>query len=404
MDGFLSGIEPNRLGFGRLHTLAFMPTATPTLQTGNPDTQTQSRQLQTTQGVGPSFVSQSGKASQLAYANSGMTFGGLVTRSIKPAPGYQRILRLLLQATGGADSGETVAIAADGPWSAIQSIQLRDPFGTVVYQTDGFGLYLVQLYSAQVGASGFQNPVNDPYYVAPTVGSGASGNFQFALELPFEFDPDTAYTSIPAMNSAAEMNIQIQFGSAAQVYSVQPDTLPTLTLNIEQKYWIVPLSDPSMAPPDDGSSHQWTQANGQNNISSGGNQRIELPDVGTYLSALICLMRDANNVRTDEPFSQDLELWIDGVPRFIENPKSRFAEMYRKFGITRPTGVVVYTWRDTIGHVINDDNMEQLLPTTPGTLLELFSGAWGTSSASTPPWNVTTYTGKLYPLGTVPER
>lgn len=393
-----------KLGLARIHTLAFSPVGTPTLQVGDPGTQTASRQIQTTEGVGPSFVSQSGKASQLAYANSGMAFGGLVTRSIKPAPGYQRILRLLVQATGGVNGTHTVATAADAPWSTIQSIQLRDPFGTVVYQTDGFGLYLVQLYSAQVGASGFQNPVNDPYYSAASVGSSGTGNFQFALELPFEFDPDTAYTSIPAMNSAAEMNIQIQFGTSAQVYTTAPGTLPTLTLTIEQKYWIVPLSDPTMSPPDDGSSHQWTQANGQNNISSGGNQRIELPDVGTYLSALICLVRDSVNVRTDEAFSQDLELWIDGVPRFIENPNSRFAEMYRKFGITRPTGVVVYTWRDSIGQVVNDDNMEQLLPTTPGTLLELFSGAWGTASASTPPWNVTTYTGKLYPLGTVPER
>lgn len=386
--------------------MVMQPVATPTLQTGNPDTQTASRRIQTTspEGPAPSFVSQSGKATQLAYSQSGIAFGGLVTRSIKPAPGYQRRLRIMLQGTGGSDSGETVAVTADAPWVALQSIQLRDPFGTVVYQTDGWGLYLVQLYSAQVGAIGLQNPTSDPFYSAPAVGSNASGDFAFALELPFEFDPDTAYTAIPAMNSAAEMNIQIQFGTSGQFYSTPPDTLPTLTLNIEQQYWIVPLADPSMAPPDDGSSHQWTQANGQNNITSGGNQRIELPDVGTYLSTLICLFRDTNNVRSDEPFGSDLELWIDGVPRYIENPKSRFAYMFREFGITRPTGVVVYTWRDTIGQAVNDDNMEQLLPTTPGTLLELFSGAWGTASASTPPWNVTTYTGKLYPLGTVPER
>lgn len=395
-----------RLGFARVHNLAFSPVATPTLQTGNPDTQTASRQIQTTAPEQPaaSFVSQSGKASQLTFSQGGIAFGGLITRSIKPAPGYQRKLRLMVAGTGGINGSVTVATAADAPYSVIQSIQMRDPFGTVVYQTDGFGLYLVQLYSAQVGAAGFQNPTSDPYFSAVSVGGSGTGDFQLALYLPFEFDPDTAYTSIPAMNSAAEMNIQIQFGTTGQFYTVAPGTPPSLTLNIEQEYWIVPLSDPNMAPPDDGSSHQWTQANGQNNITSGGNQRIELPDVGTYLSALLCCIRDTNNVRSDEPFSQDLELWIDGVPRFIENPRSTFSKMFRQFGVARPTGVVVYTWRDSIGTLVNDDNMEQLLPTTPGTLLELFSGAWGTASASTPPWNVTTYTGKLYPLGTVPER
>jgi len=352
----------------------------------------------------PSFVSQSGKASQVALNESGKAFGGLITKSIKPAPGYQSALEIVVSASGGVNGTNTVAAQADAPYNTIQSIQIRDPFGTVVYQTDGYGLYLVNLYSAQVGAAGFQNPTSDPDWTAMSTGATGTGNFSFALVLPFQFDPDTAYGSIPAMNSAAEMNIQIQLGTSGQVYSTAPGTLPTLAVTVYQDYWVVPLANPSLSPPDDGSSHQWTQANGQNNITSGGNVRVQLPDVGTYISTLICLMRDSLNVRTNEPFSSDLELWIDGVPRYIESSNRRFAKMFKQFGITRPTGLVVYTWRDTIGTMVNDDNMEQLLPTTPGTLLELFSGAWGTSSASTPPWNVTTYTGKLYPLGGVPER
>lgn len=387
--------------------LHFQPVATPTLQTGNPSTQTSSRQIQTTSGEesGPteSFVSQSGKSTQVGYSNSGIQFGGLVTRSIKPAPGYQRMLRLIVQAVGGSGT-TTVAATADSPYSAIQSLQIRDPFGTVVYQTDGFGLFCVNLYSAQIAAVGAQYPTNDAAWSAMATGADASGDFSFALFVPFEFDPDTGYCSIPAMNSAAEMNIQVQFGTSAQVYSVAPTTLPTLNFTIEQLYWIVPLANPTMAPPDDGSSHQWTQANGQQSIGSGSNTRVELPDVGSYISTLILCFRDVNNVRTNEPFSSDLELWIDGVPRYIENPNSRFTYMYQSFLVARPAGVVAYTWRDSIGHAVNDDNMEQLLPTTPGTLLEVFSGAWGTASSSTPPWGVTTYTGKLYPLGTVPER
>lgn len=386
----------------------FQPVATPTLQQGSAETQTVSRRLQTTtpQDAMPeaSFVSQSGKATQIANATSGLNFGGIFTRSVKPAPGYQSGLWIIVNATGGVNGTKTVTAAADAPWSAIQTIQLRDPFGAVVYQTDGWGLYLVNLYSAQVGAAGLQNPTSDPDFTAMSTGATGTGNFKFALFLPFEFDSDTGYCSIPAMNSAAEMNIQITLGASGQVYSTAPGTLPTIEIDIYQAYWIVPIDDPTLAPPDDGSSHQWSQSNGQTNISSGGNQRVELPDVGTYISTLVLLFRDANNVRTDEPFGSDLELWIDSVPRRIESPNRLFGRMFRQFGVTRPTGVAVYTWRDSVGHLINDDNMEQLLPTTPGTLLESFSGAWGTSSASTPPWGITTYTGKLYPLGAVPER
>ncbi len=384
-----------------------MPVATPTLQQGNAETQTVSRRMQTTsppeQGV-PSFVSQSGKASQIAMSTTGLAFGGLVTRSIKPAPGYQSGLWIVVKATGGVNGTHTVTAAADAPWSVIQTIQIRDPFGTVVYQSDGWGLYLVNLYSAQVGAAGLQNPTSDPDYSAISTGTAGTGNFSFALFLPFEFDSDTAYCSIPAMNSAAEMNLQITLAGAGAVYGTQPGTLPVIEVDIFQSYWIVPLDNPELAPPDDGSSHQWSQANGATGISSGGNQRVELPDVGTYISTLILQFRDANNVRTDEVFANDLELWIDGVPRRIEAPNRLFGRMFRQFGVTRPAGAAVYTFRDSVGKLINDDNMEQLLPTTPGTLLEAFAGGWGTASASTAPWTITTYTGKLYPLGTVPER
>lgn len=392
----------------RIPGIYFQPVATPTLQVGNPSTQTVSRQIQTT-GPSPqepiqSFVEQSGKATQLTFTSTANAFGGLITRSIKPAPGYLRGLWLVFKATGGVNGTHTVAGQADQPYSTVQSIQLRDPFGTVVFQTDGVGLWLVNLYSAQVGAAGFQDPSNDADWSAMSIGSSGTGNFSFALFLPLEYDPDTGYCSLPAMNSAAEMNLQIQLGTSASVYSTAPGTLPTIELDVYQDYWVLPNNAPTLAPPDDGSSHQWTQANGQNNIGSGSNVRVELPDVGTFIDTLICVFRDVNSVRTDEPFNQDLELWIDGVPRRIESPNRLFSRMKRQFGVTRPAGVAVYTFRDTVGRLVNDDNLEQLLPTTPGTLLELFSGAWGTASVSTPPWNVTTYTGKLYPLGAVPER
>jgi hypothetical protein len=76
--------------------------------------------------------------------------------------------------------------------------------------------------------------------------------------------------------------------------------------------------------------------------------------------------------------------------------------MFRQFGITRPTGVAVYTFRDSVGWNVDIDDMELLLPTTPGTLLEVFSGAWGTISNS--PAICYTYTGKLFPVEAVPTR
>lgn len=250
----------------------------------------------------------------------------------------------------------------------------------------------------QVGAAGLQNPASDSWWVA----QATTGNFTFALFLPLEFDADTAYCSLPAMNAAAEMTLSIQLNPSTTVYTTPPTTIPTIEIDVYQEYWATPLTDPSLTPPDDGSSHQWTQSQGNVPVGSGSNSRVQLPDVGTYLSTLILLFRDSTGARIDTPFSSDIELWVDGVPVKIEHPKNLQSRMFRQFGVTRPTGVVCYTFRDSVGLVANSDDMELLLPTTPGTLLELFSGAWGAFGNS--PATVTTYTGKLYPVGAVPER
>ena len=303
---------------------------------------------------------------------------------------------IVVQATGG--TGAAATYQPDAPWSVIQTVQLRDAFGTVVFQADGYGLYLIHLYSGQVGASGFQVPASDAWWVV----QAATGNFTFALYLPLEFDPDTGYCSLPAMNAAAEMTFTIQLNATGSVYTVNPTGIPTIEVDVYQEYWAVPLSDPNITPPDDGSSHQWTQSQGSVGVASASNSRVTLPDVGTYISTIIAVFRDSTNARIDTPFSSDIELWVDSVPIRIEHSKQLQSRMFRQFGLTRPTGVGVYSFRDSVGFTVNVDDMELLLTTTPGTLLELFSGQWGTFGNS--PATISTYTGKLYPVGQVPER
>lgn len=395
-----------KLGFSRVSQIRFQPAASgPALQNANVGSQTVSRRMQTTapaNNVQASFVRESRKCNQLAFSATANAFGANIARTLKPTPGYLRGLWLVATGTGGVNGTNTVTAAADAPYNLYQSIQLRDAFGTVVYQSDGFGAYLIHLYSGQVGAVGLQNPTSDSFYSAVNASATGTGNFTFALYIPLEFDPDTAYCALPSMNTAAQMQLTISLNTSANFYTTAPGTLPVIQVDLYEEYWAVPLSNPGLAPPDDGSSHQWTQSQGQNSIASGSNTRVPLPDVGTYISTLILCFRNASNVRTDGPFNTDLELWIDGVPVRIEHPNLLFSRMFRQFGITRPTGVAVYSWRDSVGWTVDVDDMELLLPTTPGTLMEVFSGGWGTISSG--PATVNTYTGKLYPVNNVPER
>lgn len=375
----------------------------PALQRANVDSQTVGRRPQTTVPAGgaPSFVHESRKCTMLAFANPGATFGGIISRTIRPTPGYLRGLWLVASLTGGTGTA-TVSAGTDAPWNLYSNIQLRDAFGSVVYNSDGFGAYAIHLYSGQVGAAGLQDPTKDAFYSAIATGSNGTGNATFALYIPLELDEDTAYCSLPSMNTAAQMSLTIQLAASTTFYGTAPTTPPSIEIDCYEDYWAVPLSDPELAPPDDGSSHQWSLSQAGNTIASASNSRVQLPDVGTWLTSIILVARNSANNRIDTIYSSDMELWVDSVPIRIEHSNLLFSRMFRQFGVTRPTGVAVYTFRDSTGKLVSLDDLELYLATTPGTLIELVSGTWGTFANS--PATIQTYTGKLFPVSAVPER
>lgn len=380
-----------------------MPAGTATaLQTGNPALGTVSRRPQTTApAADPSvpFIRLSRRAKILGYSTSGVAFGGTITQPLKAAGGYLRGLKIRVTATGGVNGTTTVAIAADAPWSAIGSIFLRDPLGQPVYQSNGYDLQLVNLFSGQCGNAGFQNPANAPTYSAPSVGSSGTGNFEFELFLPMEFD-SAAYCCLASMNASSQPSLLINVGASTAVYTTAPGTLPTMRFDVTEEFWATPISAPSLAPPQVGSSAQWSEAQCAQGIGSGAYVQVVWPRVGTYVHTLIGVLRDSTNARIAAFPASDLALRVDGVPVIMERYEDRQDDVYKAFGITLPTGVIVYTFRQSVAEEVRqDDTHDVLLPTTPATLLEI-AGTWGTVSNA--PAQLTAVTGELYPVGGIP--
>jgi hypothetical protein len=377
-----------------------MPTPVATLQTANPSMGTVSRQPQTTgQPASPGsapFTRLSRQGQILGVAQAGQAFGALWTPTLKPVGGYLRHLILTITATG---STETAATATqDAPWNAIQNLFLRDPFGQPVIQASGFSLYLINRYGGQYGMLGYGNdPAQLPSFQAV---NATTGNFNFALKLPFEMD-SSGYCSLPSMNAASQPQLQLQFNPTGTVYStLSGGTAPTITSAVNEAFWMAPVDHPEIAPPDVGSSGQWSEARAQSLIQSAAFQRIQLPRVGTFIHTLILILRDATNLRIEAYPSSDLTLWVDGVPVLFETLQERTDKIYAQFGGQRPTGVIVYTFRDSVQSAVSGaDTYDLLLPTTPATLLEI-SGTWGTISSA--PAMLTAVTGELFPVGGIP--
>lgn len=383
--------------------------AVSTLQTAQPALGTVSRNPQTTAVPASSaspFTRMSRQMQILGPVSAGQTFGSLFTPQIKPAGGYMRFYPLMIAATGG--TGAAAVYSADAPFNAVQNIFLRDPFGQPIIQADGYSLYLIDLYGGQSGMLSYGNEAKTlPSYVTPAT----NGNFQFRLHLPLELD-SSGYGSLPVMNAASQPTIWVQMNPSTVVYTTPPTTIPTMTLQLDEEFWAAPVDNPAFAPPDVGSSAQWSVTKAPTGIAANQFQRIVLPRVGTFTHTLILVLRDSTGARIDGYPPTDLSLWVDGVPHLYENFAERADKMYAAFGVTRPAGVCVYTFRNSVQSAVSTaDTYDLLLPTSPATLLEEV-GTWGAGTGlpfqggqttiANAPAQLYQITGELFPLGGIP--
>lgn len=370
------------------------------LQAANPGMGTVSRMPQTTaapQNSNVPFPRLSRQGQILGPSIAGQAYGSLWTPILKPVGGYLRSLRFNITSTGG--NRTTATATADAPYNVIQNLFLRDPFGQPIIQASGYSLFVIQLYSGQVGALGYGNlPSALPSFVPV---NATNGNFTVAMYIPLELD-SSAYCSLPDMNASSQPQIQVQINPTTQVFSALSGgtTDPTLTLSLDEPFWMAPVDNPAAAPADVGSSAQWSESRAAAGVGSGQFQRVQLPRVGTYIHTLILILRDSTGARIDAWPSADLSLWFDGVPVLFETFATRTDLMYTQFGVTRPTGVIVYTFRNSIqSFVSSGDTYDLLAPTTPATLLEV-AGTFGTIANA--PATITAVVGELFPLGGIP--
>jgi hypothetical protein len=362
-------------------------------------------------GAAP-FTRLSRQGQILGPAQAGLAYGALWTPTLKPVGGYLRFLQLTAQMVGQSGTGASV-LQQDAPYNIIQNLFLRDPYGQPILQADGFSLNLIDMYGGQRGMLGFNNDVgNKPSFVTPVVAIGAQ-NFSFNLELPLEMD-SSGYCSLASMNAASQPQLQVQLNPIGSVYATVPSTPGTLTATINEPFWMAPVDNPQIAPPDIGSSAQWSVTRAQTLISSSAFQRIVLPRVGTFIHTLILALRDtgttpANNRVEAYPVS-DLSLWVDGVPITFELLAERRDIMFQQFGAysynpvtaaaqKAPAGVVVYSFRESVQTAVSTaDTYDLLLPTTPATLLEV-AGTWGTFTGTGQLYAIT---GELFPVSGIP--
>jgi hypothetical protein len=386
-------------------------------QSANVAAQTVGRLPQTTQGIpgGGPFIRYAEESVALAYSTAGIAFGGLSNLPLTAVPGFLRALVVTVQATGGSGATASVTGTADAPWNTISQLTLRDASGQPIYPAiDGFGMFLINLYSGQVGQGGDQDPrgLSSFSAIQSTSGSGA-GNFTFKIWVPLEYN-SSGYCALPADNSAELPKLLIQFAASGTVYTTAPATLPTITLTVEEMYWAVPNNMPDLAPYDVGASAQWLITTSGQNPPSNAYMRVLDQGVGQFVHTKIFVYRDSTGARgngTVEHWPASPENWIDQFQYRLEllNTRNDLLGLFfgRGLGIPaaatssqtqqfKPLDTIVYTWRDSVQRQISTaDDAENVLVTTGSTKFEI-AGTWATLGSNSPP-SLTCYTGMIFP-------
>jgi hypothetical protein len=342
------------------------------------------------------FVRLSRKATVIQFDSLSNAFGGTVIPVMKAVGGYIRRLRMEVITSGGSGAN-TGAWTNDNGYAIISLLLIKDPFNTPIINTDGYGLYLINLFSGQVGMGGFTDISKYPSFSANVT---TTGSFTIPFYVPFELD-SSGYCALPALSAAATLQLQINLNSSANTYQTVPNTTaPVIEVKCFSDFWAAPVDAPNLAPPGVGSSAQWSYGRVASSWSSNTNSRLPLPRVGTYIHTIIMALRDSGNanVRIAGWPLNDLTFYIDNVTIESGTLGSRNDKLYTAYGMaTIPTGVIAYTFRDSVTQMPDlSDTHDLMLYTTPATSLEI---AGTTQSTGTGPFRVDAYTGELYPVG-----
>jgi len=295
-----------------------------------------------------------------------------------------------------ATNAATVTFAADGPWSALSYIDLRNSAGdSLIVPFTGYQLYLINKY----GALGIDPPNGDPrrqnIFVATAGAVATGGSFRFYLRIPLEIDPRDALAAVP--NLAANKSYQLQFNLAPTtlIYGVAPTNPGAITILGVMGYWTQPNqtnaggAQQEIKPLGNGSVSLWRL---QPEVVAPGDRLTQLLNVGNVIRTMIFCLRTAAAVRTSTDWSATSQFVVNDDIMFLLPTGLWQTWMAADYGYNTgavdaagglDTGVFVLSQlNNQRGCVKADGPRDQYLVTYNTTLLQLRNTSLGAAASS----------------------
>ena len=389
---------------------------------GRPQPQT------TTETAGGPFIRHAPDGRRAQYV---ATVGpsGLISQPTVSMPGYAKGYKLNTNIIG-TNGGSAPTESADFPDNYYQLVQMKDAFGTQLITGPGYVVMReVNLYSGQFGLDLMRDAQNSPIQTVwnntlTTGGSPAASGinpagFAWSRYLSFEFAK--AYGVISGANAALLPVLQLNTAPLATLFPANPPTITSYTETLDSDFYWLPSAPTD--PPGLGTTCQWIYQPSNPTIPANGNQLVQLPRLGGYLTMLILEVRDAAGARDDSLWPARPKILIDGVP-LIDTLMTTWAEdlaistgigAYASqisasatgattgtIPVPRPAGTIGINRKTSLSQ--RDfgllDTGEIFLNTNPGTQLEIAGYPWGAGDGSNP-HTLNATVGQVVPSGTL---
>lgn len=299
--------------------------------------------------------------------------------------------RLLIRVTcTTAGNSATTAFAADGPFSAIQSIAFVDIGNKqILGPITGWNLYVLNRFGGFV----YNADTKAQSTYAVTTGTGATGgSFSFTLPLPIQVRRRDGMGSLPNRNASATFKVKPTVAPTAEIYSTAPTAAGTLRVEIQQQGWATSdnrdYKGNSVAPTPNGvGSLMYTDI--ESISMSAGKFSQRMGNYGGLTRLWAFELRDSNGVRTEADWPQLFEIEIDKVKVYSRSTATWDHLMSEDYGLsntaesttaanTKLAGVKVVHWLDDFGLQPGAENSFRYQPITPNTAI-LLSGSIGGS-------------------------
>lgn len=291
-----------------------------------------------------------------------------------PAQGYLR--RVIIEISGA--SGVAGTGAGDYPFNIINLLRLQDTNGAPLVELTGYNLFLCNTYGAYDGS-----PDDRTYFDY----SASASNPALQIYAPIEIAPN-GLGSLANQSAAAAYRLTLIVDTSANIWSVAPTTIPTLTIRTFMDFWTLPapadmLQRPqSQAPPFSGVAQYWTNATNQA-VASGLNQ-TRVGRVGNLIRTLIFVGRQSG-ARAEAPFPDPFTLNWDARDLQIASAKTQRMIMreYISQITARDTGVYAFIFSYGEDRNAGALQINSWLPTVTATRLEVDGTSAGAGTLDT---------------------